>query len=73
MELRKTIWNSLERLVVCVGIMAAVLAAGYSLKTFAADSSVIENVTVTITDNYGEQEEILEPTIVVGGTGWILL
>ncbi len=69
MELRKTIWDSLERLVVCVGIMAAVLAAGYSLKTFAADSSVIENVTVTITDNYGEQEEILEPTIVVGGTG----
>lgn len=65
-------WNKMRRL--AAGVCAIIMAAGAlgqagSLEAYGAtNSSVVENVTVTLTANYGEAEEIREPTISVGGT-----
>lgn len=69
--MRKTIWNSLRRLITggCACIMAVALMNGRDMEAFGADSSVVESVTVTIADNYGGQEEILEPVITIGTGG----
>lgn len=50
------------------GLLAAlVLWTGASV--YGADSSVIENVSVTFKTTYGDPEEIPEPDITVSGTG----
>lgn len=55
----------------CISI-GMVLAAGSHMAAYGADSSVIEDVAVTLTSSYGEQEEILEPQITAGGNGYSL-
>lgn len=55
------------------GVMAAVfLTLCPALPVSAAQSSVIENVSVTFKTEFGDPEEILEPLITVGGTGCTL-
>ena len=66
------VWDRIKRL--AAGMCAFALVSGASgragvLTTYGAtSSSVVENVTVTLTGAYGEAEEILEPSIKVGGT-----
>lgn len=52
--------------------MAAVYGEPSLLQVYGAESSVIENVSVILSDNYGEPEEILEPTIKINGTNCVL-
>ncbi len=49
-------------------ILASVMISGGCVEVFAADSTVIEKVTVSFKSSYGEQEEMLEPEIKVSGS-----
>lgn len=53
-----------------IGLAAGLLLGrGGGMTAWAAGSSVIESVSVTFKDNFGEPEEMLEPVISVGGSG----
>ena len=69
-----TVWDNLRRMAVrggCLGacLMMAVSFAADSMTAYGAESSVIEQVTVTLKSSYGEPELIMEPEITVSGTG----
>ncbi len=53
-------------------VCAVWLACGERSSVYAAQSSVIESLTVTFKSTFGEQEEILEPQITVSGNGCTL-
>lgn len=55
------------RWMMATAVLVAVMAGSGVMDTYAADSSVIENVSVTLTTTYGEQEEIPEPEVSVSG------
>lgn len=60
-----------RKLAAALAVFAAALAFGnrWDNSVQAAESSVIEKVTVTFKDNFGEPEEIPEPEITVSGSG----
>lgn len=67
-------WNKMKRLAagacVCTLMAGGLGKAGISEVYAAESSSVIENVSVTLTTSYGEAEEILEPVIEASGDGY---
>ena len=52
-----------------MAIALAVLPGLSPIRAFAADSSVVERVSVTFSTTYGDAEEIPEPAISVSGSG----
>ncbi len=75
-------WLGFSSLSMVVGLTAVCLTAVYPASVFlaggvmtahAAESSIIEKMTVTLKASYGEPEEIPEPVITVSGNGCSLL
>ncbi len=64
-----------RRICACLALAACLLtagAAGRPLYTRAAESSVIETVSITFKSTYGEPEEIIDPEITAGGGSYSL-
>ena len=53
-------------------MMTAAAGRGGQMESFGAESSVIENVSVTFKTTYGEQEEIPMPEITAGGGSYTI-
>ena len=59
-----------RRICVSLALAACFLASGGTgthIDTYAAESSVIESVSITFKSTYGEPEEIIDPEITAGG------
>lgn len=59
-----------RRICACLALAACLLtadAASHPVYTRAADSGVIETVSITFKSTYGEPEEIIDPEITAGG------
>ncbi len=59
-----------RRICVSLALVACFLASGGTgthIDTYAAESSVIESVSITFKSTYGEPEEIIDPEITAGG------
>jgi glucan-binding YG repeat protein len=65
MVIRK-MWKDIKRVAaVCCLCMIVVMALGGRMETYGAESSVIENVTVTFKTTFGDQGEIPDPVVTV--------
>lgn len=75
MLISKMIMKTIRRVTAgsCAWVFAVLLCvSGNSLESYAAGSSVIENLTVTFTTTYGGAGEIPDPEIKVSGDGCLL-
>ena len=64
-----------RRICACLALAACLLTAGAASRpvyTHAAESSVIETVSITFKSAYGEPEEIIDPVITAGSGNYSL-
>ena len=64
-----------RRICACLALAACLLTAGAASRpvyTHAAESSVIETVSITFKSSYGEPEEIIDPVITAGSGNYSL-